>query len=135
MLPHERTDPVQDTQDAYERIRSWLSRPGATKCATDDGSTCLYKDGRGNHCAIGGPMKHILTEEETSRNPDVASLLSEDSSHYNDDAYVFWAKANLEFLSLAQDAHDYADTEDFQESALESLDALAFDFGLKVVKS
>jgi len=132
-------------QEAYDLIFDWLARPGATKCMEGETNDCVYDNGEGNHCAIGGPMKDILDfkvtySEESYRNINPAYKrrtvrigdyiggiddLMGDSEKVRD----FWGEAaESGFLGDAQYAHDGASFENFQRDALERLNRMAENY-------
>lgn len=126
-------------QAAYLLIREWLARDGATKCGYADEHEngdpyfkCLYADGQGNHCAIGGPMRDILTPAMIEENP-TASALVLGMNQWGGKAQEFWGPSHPQFLDEAQACHDDVKAgDDWQAGALSRLDQLAKDWNLTV---
>lgn len=126
------------TQEAYEAIRAWLARDGATQCYVD-GIGCVYAendDGTGNHCAIGGPML-------TGPNPIPYDIEWEEVGidgivEIDENVKSFWSGANLSFLRDAQGIHDETSPldgrDDWQDRVLRELDETAVRYGLKLVE-
>lgn len=119
-----------NNQKAYELIRAWLSRPGASKCYNPFTGSPRYADGKDNHCAIGGPMAQVdaLTEKMAKCFGNITILLPTFP-----EAASFWKGTSMSFLLEAQNAHDLANSgENFQTEAVEHLDKAAKKFGLVV---
>lgn len=142
-----------ENQDAYELIFDWLARPGATKCMklVEGHSVCVYDDGAGNHCAIGGPMRDILgakvlyTDEmwddlaninkEKSRLTNIGGFSGpiEELIEISGEVNEFWGDTDVDFLKRAQTAHDAPENnERWQFNSLYHLNDVATDYGLEL---
>ena len=91
---------------------------------------CLYADGRGNHCAIGGPLALAgkLTTRAARLQETVSGLLRSSRS-----AGLYFEGVDVMFLTDAQHAHDQPMAGiRWQETALAKLDSAARDHGLRV---
>jgi hypothetical protein len=146
---YEKQERPANTQDAYERIRAWLGRPGASRCAVGTGhgdDYCVYRD-NGNRCAIGGILPDDLLDVMDTYQGDVSEIISEFSQ-----VEFFFDNVDEDFLLKAQSAHDRVAVEDefdedvdppaielfksdaaWQLAALRRLDAAAREFELRVV--
>lgn len=112
-------------QEAYERMREWLGREGASKSESRNG-LCVYRLGDGNKCAVGV----LIPDEEyheTFENATIDSVA---------EACPSLEGLDLGFLSQAQNCHDHTpDNEEFSVVAVGKLDRLAEEWGLEVVGS
>ena len=115
-----------DTQEAYERMRAWLTRPGASRCG--DSENCYYLDMYGNRCAVGALLSHQTAIEAAPCQGNVIGLFADVSSAGDELAHV-----SLNFLRDAQSLHD--NTSHWQHGRFDVavLDALAKDYSLTVV--
>jgi hypothetical protein len=126
---------MNDTQKAYETIRAWLARPGATQC-TGGANRCVYlsldADEEPNGCALGGRMLITgdLPYSSCYEGRSIESLYS-----VFDEIEEFWGTdVDVNFLCMAQNAHDHDETyTDWQADALTALDEAAREFGLEVI--
>jgi len=135
-----------NNQEAYELIFDWLARPGATKCMKERvigvGQVCAYSDGKGNHCAIGGPMKNILDLKIVDYADEEGEMIIGDYEGsivelmgWAPEVDAFWDGVDIDFLESAQTCHDAPlQDEDWQNEALTSLNAQASSFDLKLKK-
>jgi hypothetical protein len=132
MKPYENPDPPEDDQDAYERIRSWIARDGATKAYDETVGQCLYQAGDGNRCAIGGILPEDLLRLVDQDESGISGVL-QDYPGINE----WFVNCDGQLLSDFQKAHDEADNhpERWQADALARLDAIAQAAGLRVVKT
>lgn len=122
------------TQEAYERMRIYLTRPGARQAKTEPGPNglCLYEvelDGAPHRCAVGCLLA-----------PDTIASCKHDSG-----ATVFalvveyplaerdLANVDLDFLAGCQCLHDDPGNWEHGVFNVRWLDALARDYGLNVV--
>lgn len=98
------------TQEAYEKMREWLGRPGAEKCYVDDmnGWNCLYLRDDGNRCAIGCLLPDDLAQKLAETNESVSGLIAE-----NAEVRELFKGVSEAFLSDAQQLHDYNDEENW----------------------
>ncbi len=140
-------------QEAYDLIFDWLARPGATKCVkiVEGETTCVYDNGEGNHCAIGGPMKDILStkvrytdemwddlailDREESRLTTIGDFTGSIKDLLDVSAEVgnFWGDTDFDLLDSAQSAHDAPlNDETWQRNALEQLNTAAYDYKLEL---
>lgn len=115
------------TQEAYEAIREYFSRPDAV-LARDEYGDCLYRTPEGNKCAVG-----CLIPDEVYT-PDmegvgIDSLLDCGERPVRPLCQTL-AGVDRHFLSAAQESHDGAED---VESFLADLDWLAQRYGLDVV--
>ncbi len=119
------------TQEAYEKIRAWLTRPNAERAWSEDRAQCLYDTGNGNRCAVG----ILLTDEtlfEDGANECIEAveglIASIDPPELRD--------VDQKFLVVAQNLHDHERHWDEEgRFRVERLDEAAKWFGLEVVKS
>jgi hypothetical protein len=121
---------LERTQQAYERIRAWLTRPGATR-ATGDGGNCVYYDrDTGNRCAVGCLLSDDVAHNVADTEFSVRGLIEKDAGARKDLEGI-----DVEFLSVAQSYHDQRDNWSDGGFKVELLDRLASNFKLKVVQS
>jgi len=133
-----------DTQEAYERMREYFSRPDAVLAKivwNDAGATCSYRDENGNKCAVGCLISdelydsYLEEKQQTlgeaiegafvgliiNESPILKELLNGEDSE---------GARKLAFLSKSQYLHDnQANT---PEHFIDLLDDLASSFDLKV---
>jgi hypothetical protein len=122
--------PPASTQEAYERIRRYFSRPSADLAKSIDlfGSTfCEYRKGRqrnGRACAVGCLIPNELYSTSLEEN-SVGQIFS-----YFPTLKEYFANVNREFLADAQNLHD--DKAASAPHFVSLLDDLARDFNLTV---
>lgn len=133
MHAYARTTAPANTQEVYERIRSWIGRPGAQKCQVSF-QYCVYRD-NGNRCAIGGVLPAPLLDLVGRFEGGVIDLIDNFPA-----VREFFKNCNEDFLIAAQDAHDMVDDGDgpvehaeWQRQALRRLDESAESARLLVV--
>lgn len=113
--------PPHNTQEAYERIRTYFSRPGAELAYSDEGE-CCYRTPDGNACALGC----LLPDELYTAHMEGKNALI--IIGRNPAVRTFLANVDPRFLDKAQKHHDNAyDTADF----ISTLDLTAEQYGLK----
>lgn len=127
------------TQEAYEQIRSYFSRPGAVLAKS--GGYCQYRDERGNKCAVGC----LIPDELYDLALDGGIILGEEMEDNNVAAIINMhprlkeicdgdteeGQLKLRFLTRAQAEHDDHSVKSVG-LFLEELDFLAREFGLKI---
>lgn len=135
------------TQEAYERIREYFSRPGAELGKSDHGS-CAYITASGAKCAVGCLIPdEILSKWGNSLN-ESGSLEGLKDGVVDNYGHFFMAfrdipglqellngedaegQRKFDFLSEAQKRHDDSFTKT-AEQFVAKLDVLAGEFGLR----
>lgn len=116
------------TQEAYESIRNYFSRPGAVlaKDGTSTYSTCKYRTRQGQACAVGCLIPDDLYRDVLEGYPldrDWLDRFPSIDEYLRDVDKKFLRSAQLLHDSVARDA----------ESFLIGLDVVALLFGLEVV--
>lgn len=131
------------TQEAYEKMRAWLTRPGATRA--HNGMYCEYATRDGNRCAIGGILSPAALSEVHDLHGSVDEIIGDQEGWYDDGTGAvltepIWPTAYAElkdvepmFLGLAQTLHDYEENWADGVFDVAQLDALAACHGLTVV--
>jgi hypothetical protein len=128
-----------DTQEAYEKMRSWFSKPNHGPGYDPDIGECAYRGVDENHrCAVGAILPDKLYKD-SFESGGVVNIVTESAAvaHYFKDV-------DISFLSSAQKIHDDkywglldsvdgVNEEKFRVNFIASLDNLAGDFGLNVV--
>ncbi len=123
-------------QEAYEKVRAWLTRPGATRAVYEVPSPnslpiCAYRTPDGNKCAIGCLIPDELYEKDMEGKIAVALIRD------NPQLVEFFKNCTVGFLDKMQGVHDSAsnwDENGFTAHGLAELDYIADTHGLKVVK-
>nr|QMS47937.1 hypothetical protein WG33_0136 [uncultured bacterium] len=101
-------------EEIYDAALAHIRKQG---CPSINGAGCVYRDGKGNACAVGGlfPDSHYKPEFDKACSTSVASLLSFLCPHREDMRKALQAggidpddKRAIELLRSLQDAHDSA---------------------------
>jgi hypothetical protein len=152
------TDPVvlQATQEAYERQRDWLTRPGARQAFSAETEQCMYivptepyeveryddeelemetipglppdVNGLAQRCAIGCLLSDEAVEEVRTSDEGVQGIL------INELVAEDLANISVDYMTESQALHDANlswDREPEEKFRVEKLDALAASFGLR----
>lgn len=131
------------TQQAYEAVRQYLTRPGARQAMFPGRKFCEYQteiDGVVHRCAVGCLLSADAISEiaEYEFEGGVEALLSpEDWGEKTDDwgplAVSELVDVDSNFLSSAQGLHDEPGNWDGGVFAVDKLDQIAREYGLRVV--
>jgi hypothetical protein len=122
--------PPASTQEAYERIRRYFSRPSAQLAkhiGPLDTTNCEYRKGRqrnGRACAVGCLIPNELYTSRLEDQPAGEAI------RFSDGLFTYFRNVNELFLENAQHAHDRLATTAPHFVSL--LDDLARDFNLTV---
>ena len=111
-------------QEAYERMRAWLGREGASKSENSAG-LCVYRKGDGNKCAVGALIPDEEYDEDFERQ-EIEDVVN---------ACPSLDGLDVVFLRYAQGAHDNVTWQEanFSAAAVTRLDEVALEYGLEVV--
>jgi hypothetical protein len=94
------------TQEAYEQIRSYFSRPDAALAATTTGDTCFYRqpmpDGSVRKCAVGCLIPDELYDLEL----DEQNVAGDHAMVWTNELREFFQDVDVDFINEAQAAHD-----------------------------
>lgn len=137
-----------DTQQAYEMMRVYLTRPGALRAVGDKGN-CMYEtrvNGELHRCAIGcilplSALDSTAVVEEVSGDEPQAGAMVELRDFQGGILSLFEQNFDLSsldnvdlgFLEVAQGIHDKGSSWVLNKFNVALLDAAAADYGLKVV--
>lgn len=127
-----------DTQEAYETMRSWFSKPTHGPGYDPDIGECAYRGVDDNHrCAVGAILPDKLYQD-SFESGGVVNILTESAAAKN-----FFKDVDIDFLVRSQRVHDDTywelnttegvDEEKFRTNFIYALDTLAENFGLNVV--
>jgi hypothetical protein len=126
-----------NTQQAYEYMRTYLTREGAVQATDKDGS-CMYETVMGarglQRCAVGC----LLTPETLNQYSERLETTVRDYTGsvlglFDEFDVPELADVNTDFLSKAQDIHDEEHNWNTGKFCVAMLDDLARKFGLEVV--
>lgn len=122
------------TQEAYETMRAYFSRPGATYAYDDGAAMCQYRTRSGDKCAVGCLIPDELYERRFEDYVAAVGLMSLIEAEENHALFAIFADIDLDFLVAAQDAHDKNATRDNANISLflAELDLVAEYHKLKV---
>lgn len=110
------------TQSAYDKIRAYFSKPGATIAYDVEIRACRYRTSDGRKCAVGCLVPDSLYTKSMENMPGWSAI---EAAGLED----MFADVSHTFLNNAQSAHDHAmSVEDF----LRMLDGIALDEGIEV---
>lgn len=126
------------TQQAYEYMRTYLTREGAVR-AVDSESDCMYEtvmeDSGLQRCAVGCLLtpktinqysKQVNTTVRNYRGSVIGLV-----DHFD---VPELSEVDIHFLTRAQELHDAYENWESGKFNVAFLDALAFEYGLKVVQ-
>jgi hypothetical protein len=114
-----------DTQEAYELMRAWLTRPGA---AISLDSVCMYRSSDGNRCAVGCLIPDNLYDDSIEGGTVVSWV------HKENNLWKYFTNVDFDFLIEAQILHDLMQNWSTGKFNVQALDKLAIEFGLKLVQ-
>lgn len=134
-------------QEAYETMRGWLTRSGASRAY--DGIVCRYEMDNGNRCIVGAILSPAALDEITDLRAGVESIIGsvihDDTVRFQRPGTVHWSSQPIyqlayselldiprDFLQEAQIVHDNKanwDEYGFTTEALTQLDELAKRYG------
>ncbi len=126
-----------NTQQAYEYMRTYLTREGAVRAVNDVGD-CVYETemkARGiQRCAVGCLLTpETLNQYSEAQNSTVREYCGSVVGLVDYFDVPELAEVDQGFLSKAQELHDLEQNWPGGKFRVIKLDALAFEFGLKVV--
>jgi hypothetical protein len=119
-----------NTQKAYEKIRKWLTRPGASQAMHSTEDTCTYYNSTTkNRCAVGCLFTKKTAESLADSLVSVTRLVK-----INDDAARELEGISTNFLLAAQQCHDDYWNWATGKFDVKKLDAIARRHRLKVIE-
>lgn len=114
-----------NTQEAYEQMRSYFSKPGVQYGIEEDAGQCMYRTPDGNKCAVG-----CLIEDE---NYDTMFDIDVTTPDDLQSIYGMLTDVDAQFMTDAQKLHDQcAFSEQPMWVFIERLDGLAKSLYLTV---
>lgn len=116
-----------EMQEAYERMRGWMLRRGATRAFDEERSSCMYVTDDGNKCAVGAVLSPEALQEIADLEGSVKAILDGDGL-----AATEVQEIGPAFLEKAQSIHDTEENWDEYGFKPDALDLLAQEFGLTV---
>lgn len=129
------------TQEAYERIRTYFTRPDAVLARNPMSGTCYYRDSEGNKCAVGCLIPDELYDKQLSENVTLGSKIEGKNMNAAIEAHEELrdllnglspeGRKKRAFLAEAQGHHDSTSTNSVEEFIVK-LDATAIAYGLTV---
>lgn len=114
-------------QEAYETMRKWMTRRGASRAWDEGIGSCMYLTKDLNKCAVGAVLSPEALEEISELEGNVNAIQDGDGHAAKEVQEI-----GVDFLYSAQIIHDKEESWDEYGFKPQKLDELALNFGLTV---